>query len=87
MLEPHQCVHQSTFWGGGGWGGEAFYLFVPAKKGLSVRLVYVVVCAYVCIILYLSFRARSGVAGLVSASQCMSRGHESIWDTSLIFYI
>ena len=29
--------------------------------------------------------ARSGVADLVFAFQCMSLGHESRWDTSLIF--
>ena len=40
----------------------------------------VVVCKimyYVCLLRRLSLRARSGVAGLVFAFQCKSRGHES----------
>ena len=61
---------------------------MPAKKVLSVRSVYVVVCINMykfCLFWCLSLRARSGVAELVFAFQCMIRGHESCWDTSLNF--
>ena len=79
-LESHACVHHSSFF-------LAFCFSVPAKTGFESTLsVRGCVPSYVYFFSRrLSLRARSGMAGLVFAFQCMTHGLESSRDTVWFF--